>query len=124
MGSDTGGSIRIPASLCGTVGLKATFGRISRAGIVPHSWSLDHAGPLTRSVPDAALLLQVLAGEDPSDPACATDPVPDYLAALSEPSVAGLRVAVIRNHFFGRNHPDVDTAVETAIAWFGRHRRR
>ena len=120
MGSDTGGSIRIPASLCGTVGLKATFGRISRAGIVPHSWSLDHAGPLTRSVPDAALLLQVLAGEDPSDPACATAPVPNYLAALREPSVAGLRVAVIRNHFFGRNHPDVDTAVETAIAWFGR----
>jgi len=121
MGSDTGGSIRIPASLCGTVGLKPTFGRISRTGIVPHSWSLDHAGPLTRSVADAALLLQVLAGEDSTDPACSAAPVPDYRAALNEPSVAGLRVAVIRNHFFGRNHPDVDAAVETAIAWFGGH---
>ena len=121
MGSDTGGSIRIPASLCGTVGLKPTFGRISRTGIVPHSWSLDHAGPLTRSVADAALLLQLLAGADPADPACATAPVPDYAAALTAPSVSGLRVAVIRNHFFGRNHPDVDSAVETAIAWFGRH---
>jgi aspartyl-tRNA(Asn)/glutamyl-tRNA(Gln) amidotransferase subunit A len=120
MGSDTGGSIRIPASLCGTVGLKPTFGRISRAGIVPHSWSLDHAGPLTRSVADAALLLQVLAGEDPADPGCSAAPVPDFRAALNEPSVAGLRVAVIRNHFFGRNHPDVDAAVETVIAWFGR----
>ena len=119
MGSDTGGSIRIPASLCGTVGLKPTFGRISRNGIVPHSWSLDHAGPLTRSVADAALLLQVLAGEDSTDPSCSAAPVPNYRAALNELSVAGLRVAVIRNHFFGRNHPDVDAAVETAIAWFG-----
>jgi aspartyl-tRNA(Asn)/glutamyl-tRNA(Gln) amidotransferase subunit A len=119
MGSDTGGSIRIPASFCGTVGLKPTFGRISRAGIVPHSWSLDHAGPLTRSVADAALLLQVLAGEDTTDPGCSAEPVPDYRAAVNTPSVSGLRVAVIRNHFFGRNHPDVDAAVETAIAWFG-----
>jgi len=119
MGSDTGGSVRIPASLCGTVGLKPTFGRISRTGIVPHSWSLDHAGPLTRSVADAALLLQVLAGEDSTDPACSAASVPDYRVALNEASVAGLRVAVIRNHFFGRNHPDVDAAVETAIAWFG-----
>ena len=119
MGSDTGGSIRIPASFCGTVGLKPTFGRISRAGIIPHSWSLDHAGPLTRSVADAALLLQVLAGEDPADPGCAAEPVPDYRAAIDAPSVSGLRVAVIRNHFFGRNHPDVDAAVEAAIGWFG-----
>ena len=116
----SGGSVRIPASLCGTVGLKPTFGRISRAGIVPHSWSLDHAGPLTRSVADAARLLQVLAGDDTADPGCSSAPVPDHLAALNEASVAGLRVAVIRNHFFGRNHPDVDAAVETAIAWFSR----
>ncbi|HTI80754.1 MAG TPA: amidase [Acetobacteraceae bacterium] len=119
MGSDTGGSIRIPASFCGTVGLKPTFGRISRAGIVPHSWSLDHAGPLTRSVADAALLLQVLAGEDAADPGCSAEPVPDYRPAVNAPSVSGLRVAVIRNHFFGHNHPDIDAAVETAIAWFG-----
>lgn len=118
MGSDTGGSIRIPASLCGTVGLKASFGRVSRAGIVPHSWSLDHAGPLTRSVADAAILLSVLAGRDAADPATRAEPVPDYRAALAGASVRGMRVAVIRNHFFGRNHADVEDAVEQAIAWF------
>jgi aspartyl-tRNA(Asn)/glutamyl-tRNA(Gln) amidotransferase subunit A len=119
MGSDTGGSIRIPASLCGTVGLKPTFGRASRAGIVPHSWSLDHAGPLTRSVEDAAILLGVLAGQDPADPATRAVPVADYPAAVAGASVRGLRVAVIRNHFFGRNQPGVEAAVEQAIAWFG-----
>ena len=119
MGSDTGGSIRIPASLCGTVGLKPTFGRISRAGIVPHSWSLDHAGPLTRSVEDAAILLGVLAGQDPADPATRAVPVADYRRAVAGASVRGLRVAVIRNHFFGRNQPGVEAAVEQAIAWFG-----
>jgi aspartyl-tRNA(Asn)/glutamyl-tRNA(Gln) amidotransferase subunit A len=118
MGSDTGGSIRIPASFCGTVGLKPTFGRISRDGIVPHSWSLDHAGPLTRSVTDAALLLGVLAGRDPADPATLAAPVEDYVAATREPSVAGLRVSVIRNHFFDNNQPDIDVAVEDAIRWF------
>jgi aspartyl-tRNA(Asn)/glutamyl-tRNA(Gln) amidotransferase subunit A len=122
MGSDTGGSIRIPASLCGVVGLKPTFGRVSRAGIVPHSWSLDHAGPLTRSVEDAAILLSVLAGQDAADPATRAEPVPDYRAALADASVRGLRVAVVRNHFFGRNQQDVDDAVEQAIAWFGAER--
>ncbi len=82
LGSDTGGSIRIPAALCGVVGLKPTYGRIGRSGIVPHSWSLDHAGPLTLTVADAALLLQVLAGPDPADPAAAAAPVPDYTAGL------------------------------------------
>jgi aspartyl-tRNA(Asn)/glutamyl-tRNA(Gln) amidotransferase subunit A len=117
LGSDTGGSIRIPASLCGTVGLKPTFGRVSRTGIVPHSWSLDHAGPLTRTVADAALMLGVLAGYDPSDPGCRDLPVPDYAGALEQP-VRGLRVAVCRNHFFGRNHPAVEQTVERAIEWF------
>ena len=119
MGSDTGGSIRIPASFCGTVGLKPTFGRISRDGIVPHSWSLDHAGPLTRSVPDAALLLTLLAGRDPADPASLSAPTEDFAAATHGASVAGLRVAVIRNHFFDRNQAEVDAAVEAAIRWFG-----
>ena len=118
MGSDTGGSIRIPASFCGTVGLKPTFGRISRAGIVPHSWSLDHAGPLTRSVADAAILLGVLAGQDRADPGSRAVPVPDYQAAIAGASARGLRVAVIRNHFFGRNQPEVEAAVEHAIRWF------
>jgi aspartyl-tRNA(Asn)/glutamyl-tRNA(Gln) amidotransferase subunit A len=118
MGSDTGGSIRIPASFCGTVGLKPTFGRISRDGIVPHSWSLDHAGPLTRSVPDAALLLGLLAGRDPADPATLSAAPEDFGAATHGASAAGLRVAVIRNHFFDRNQATVDAAVETAIRWF------
>lgn len=117
LGSDTGGSIRIPAALCGVVGLKPTYGRIGRSGIVPHSWSLDHAGPLTLTVADAALLLQILAGPDPADPAAASVPVPDYTAGLDEP-VGGLRVAVIRNHFFEAVDEDVAAAVEEAIRFF------
>jgi aspartyl-tRNA(Asn)/glutamyl-tRNA(Gln) amidotransferase subunit A len=119
LGSDTGGSIRIPASLCGLVGLKPTFGRISRTGIVPHSWSLDHPGPMTRTVADAATMMLTLAGYDPSDPACRDEPVPDYASALGQ-SISGLRVGVCRTHFFGRNQPAVEAAVETAIADLGR----
>ena len=119
LGSDTGGSIRIPASLGGTVGLKPTFGRVSRDGIVPHSWSLDHAGPLTQSVADAALLLNVLAGHDANDPGSADRPVPDYVTALDQP-VAGLRIGVCRNHFFERNETDVEEAVEQAINEFAK----
>lgn len=114
MGSDTGGSIRIPASVTGTVGLKPTFGRVGRSGIVPHSWSLDHAGPITRSVGDAALLLNVLAGADPGDPSCQNRAVPDFTEVLGE-TVAGLRLGVCRNHFFGRNQSAVADAVEAAI---------
>lgn len=114
MGSDTGGSIRMPASVCGTVGLKPTFGRVSREGIVPHSWSLDHAGPLTRTVTDAAHMLNVLAGYDPMDPACQDKPVPDYLQALDQP-VKGLKIGVCRRHFFQRLQDDVESAVEQAI---------
>ena len=115
LGSDTGGSIRIPASICGTVGLKPTFGRVGRSGIVPHTWSLDTAGPLTRTVTDAALMLNVLAGADPGDPSCADRPVPDYTTALGQP-VRQLRIGVCRNHFFDRNQDDVGTAVEQAIS--------
>jgi aspartyl-tRNA(Asn)/glutamyl-tRNA(Gln) amidotransferase subunit A len=114
MGSDTGGSIRMPAAACGVVGLKATFGRVSREGIVPHSWSLDHAGPLTRTVGDAALMLGTLAGYDPADPACRNEPVPDYATALDRP-IAGVRIGVCRNHFFEDNQEDVERAVEGAI---------
>jgi aspartyl-tRNA(Asn)/glutamyl-tRNA(Gln) amidotransferase subunit A len=113
-GSDTGGSIRIPASLCGVVGLKPTFGRVSRGGIVPHSWSLDHAGPLTRCVHDAAVMLGVLAGYDADDPGCQDRPVPDFARALGQ-EVRGLRLGVCRNHFFGRNQADVERGVEDAI---------
>jgi aspartyl-tRNA(Asn)/glutamyl-tRNA(Gln) amidotransferase subunit A len=115
LGSDTGGSIRIPASLCGVVGLKPTFGRISRTGIVPHSWSLDHAGPMARSVRDVALMLQVLAGYDRQDAGSVDVPVSDYQAALRG-DIDGLRVGVCRNHFFGRNEAEVEMQVERAIA--------
>jgi aspartyl-tRNA(Asn)/glutamyl-tRNA(Gln) amidotransferase subunit A len=114
LGSDTGGSIRIPASLCGLVGLKPTFGRVSRTGIVPHSWSLDHAGPIARTVADAAAIMSVLAGYDPSDPSCRDEAVPDYGSAIDR-SIVGLKIGVCRNHFFGRNQASVETAVERAL---------
>ena len=115
LGSDTGGSIRMPASVTNTVGLKATFGRVSRDGVVPHSWSLDHAGPLARTVADAAHMLNVLAGYDAADPACQAQPTPDYTKALRKP-IKGLRLGVCRNHFFERNQEDVERAVEQAIS--------
>ncbi len=114
LGSDTGGSIRIPASICGTVGLKPTFGLVSRDGLVPHSWSLDCAGPLTASVADAALLLNVLAGYDPNDPGSCRRPAEDYVRMLGQP-VTGLRLGVCRNHFFDRTQAAVVEAVEQAI---------
>lgn len=95
LGTDTGGSIRIPAALCGVVGLKPTYGRVSRYGVIPLAWSLDHVGPLTRTVQDAALLLQVLSGHDPKDPASSQEPVPDFLGAL-DGNIRGVRVGVIR----------------------------
>jgi len=114
LGSDTGGSIRIPASLCGTVGFKPTFGRIGRSGIVPHSWSLDHAGPLTRSVADAALLIDVLSGYDAEDAGSANEP-PTTLATTLGQTADGLRVGVCRNHFFESLDPEVEAAVEATI---------
>ena len=95
MGSDTGGSIRLPAAYCGTVGLKPTYGRVSRRGVVPLAYSLDTAGPLTWTVEDAALALQVLAGHDRRDPGSADVLVPDYAAALRQ-SVKGLRIGYAR----------------------------
>ncbi|MBR1126077.1 Asp-tRNA(Asn)/Glu-tRNA(Gln) amidotransferase subunit GatA [Bradyrhizobium lablabi] len=117
MGSDTGGSIRIPAALCGTVGLKPTFGRVSRAGIVPHSWSLDHAGPLSYTVADSAHTLNAISGHDPNDPGSARIDVPDFSAALGQP-VAGLRIGICRNHMFDSNQPDVGEAIESAIRFY------
>jgi aspartyl-tRNA(Asn)/glutamyl-tRNA(Gln) amidotransferase subunit A len=98
MGSDTGGSIRGPAAWCGTVGIKPTYGRVSRRGVFPLSWTLDHIGPLSRSVEDSAITLQVLAGHDPQDTASADVPVPDYSADL-EKGVAGLRIGIPREFF-------------------------
>lgn len=115
LGSDTGGSIRGPASLCGIAGLKPTYGRVSRYGVVPLSWSLDHAGPMARTVEDCALLLQAISGYDPRDAACADVPVPDYRAGLSK-GVAGLRIGVPRSWFSEGEGTNAETlaAVEAA----------
>jgi aspartyl-tRNA(Asn)/glutamyl-tRNA(Gln) amidotransferase subunit A len=115
LGSDTAGSIRIPAALCGTVGLKPTYGRVSRTGVTPFSWSLDHAGPLTRTVEDAALAMNVMAGYDPSDPGSVDVPVPDFSAGLGR-DVAGTTAGVPVNFFTERVDPEVRTAVEAACA--------
>ena len=114
LGSDTGGSIRIPASLCGITGLKPTYGRVSRAGVLPLSWSMDHAGPMTRSALDAALVLRMLAGYDPADATTSVLPVPDYAAALTG-SVKGLRVGVLRASFLEASASEVRQAVENAV---------
>ena len=113
LGTDTGGSVRIPAALCGIVGLKPTYGRVSRAGVIPLAWSLDHVGPMTRTVADTALMLQALAGYDPADPSTAEVAVPDYRAALDK-GVRGLRVGLPRTLFFERLDPEVRDAVLTA----------
>ena len=99
LGTDTGGSIRQPSSFCGIVGLKPTYGRVSRHGVIPLCWSLDHVGPMARTVEDAALVLQALAGPDPRDSTSSTQPVPDYAAALTG-DVRALRVG-LPDYFFG-----------------------
>jgi aspartyl-tRNA(Asn)/glutamyl-tRNA(Gln) amidotransferase subunit A len=115
MGTDTAGSIRIPSALCGTVGLKPTYGRVSRRGITPLSWTLDHPGPLSRDVSDAALVLAATAGHDPVDPASVDVPVPDYLFGLDR-GVDGVRVGIPSNYYFDRVSPDVDGAVRAAAS--------
>ncbi len=114
LGSDTGGSIRLPAACCGIVGLKPTYGRVSRAGVMPLSWSNDHVGPMARTVRDAALMLQAIAGHDPRDATSSGRAVPDYLAGI-EAGVAGLRVAVPENFFFRGLHPEMEAGVREAV---------
>ena len=113
LGTDTGGSIRIPASLCGVVGLKPTCGRVSTRGVVPLSWNLDHVGPLARAVRDAALLLSVLAGYDPDDPTSLAAPVEDYLAHLDD-GVASWRIALAGGEFIGTSDAEVFEAFRAA----------
>jgi aspartyl-tRNA(Asn)/glutamyl-tRNA(Gln) amidotransferase subunit A len=115
LGSDTGGSIRIPASLCGITGLKPTYGRVSRAGVLPLAWSMDHVGPMTRTVADSALMLGAMAGYDPADASSSVLPVPDYLGALTG-EVKGLRVGLLRGFFLDGATPVVRAAVEAAAA--------
>jgi len=102
-GSDTGGSIRGPAAYCGLAGLKPSYGRISRAGILPLAFSLDHAGPMAWNAEDCGIMLQAMAGYDPADPASGDHPVPDYRASLSG-EVKGLRIGLIR-HFYETDNP-------------------
>lgn len=116
IGTDTGGSIRIPAAACGCVGLKPTYGRVSKRGILPMSWLVDHPGPIVHTVEDAAIMLQAIAGYDPGDFATVPMPVPDYRAAL-EGGVRGLRIGVPPS-FFTLLDPEVRAAVEAAAAWF------
>jgi aspartyl-tRNA(Asn)/glutamyl-tRNA(Gln) amidotransferase subunit A len=114
LGTDTGGSIRIPASLCGIVGFKPTYGRVSTRGVVPMAWTLDHVGPMCKTVEDAALMLAAIAGYDVLDPASADVPAADYSRAIRE-QTSRLRVGVARTPFFDNLDPEVAKAVETAI---------
>ena len=115
IGTDTGGSIRGPAAVCGIAGLKPTYGRVSRRGVFPNTFTMDHCGPLTRSVEDIALLLQVIAGFDPDDPGSEDSPVPDYTAALTG-RIEGLRLGLIE-HWYADNtaHPDLAPAIDAAV---------
>ncbi len=117
LGSDTGGSIRLPAACCGLIGLKPTYGRVSRAGAMPLSFTLDHVGPLTRTVADAALMLQAIAGPDAADPTTANAPVPDYSAGLDS-GVKDLRIAVPENYFYDPVEAGVATLVRASLKVF------
>ncbi|MBV9456859.1 MAG: amidase [Bradyrhizobium sp.] len=115
LGSDTGGSVRMPAHFCGVTGLKTTYGRVSRAGAMPLSQSLDTVGPLARTVEDCALLLGLMAGADPEDPTASTLPVPDYMAASSA-SLKGLRIGVPTSFYVDDLDADVAKVLEDTIA--------
>src|SRR5881628_200511 len=119
LGSDTGGSIRIPAALCGCVGLKPTFGRASLAGAVPLSWSLDHPGPLARTVRDVALAMRAIAGYDPRDPVSADRPVPDVLDGIDQ-GPRGLRVGIPTDHVWEECDPAIAAAVRAALETLAR----
>lgn len=113
IGTDTGGSVRNPAALCGVAGLMPTYGRVSRRGVIPYSFSLDHAGPLAWTAEDCALILGAIAGHDPADPGSANEPVPDFTAAL-DAGVKGLRIGWLR-HFYEEDG-SADEETRTAIA--------
>jgi len=117
LGSDTGGSIRIPASLCGTVGMKPTFGRVSKSGVFPLSWTLDHVGPITSTVEDNALMLNALAGHDPEDPYSVELPEEDFTRDLSR-GVRGARICIPRDFYFEHVDEDVEARVREATETF------
>jgi aspartyl-tRNA(Asn)/glutamyl-tRNA(Gln) amidotransferase subunit A len=116
LGSDTGGSIRVPAALCGVSGLMPTYGRVPKSGVVPLAYSLDHVGPLAVSARDCALLLGTLAGPDPTDPSSADRPVPDWAGSLRD-SLEGMTIGVERAHFFPPNaDPELRPVFDAAVA--------
>src|SRR2546426_536298 len=116
LGSDTAGSIRQPAACCGMVGLKPTYGLVSTRGVIPLSWSLDHVGPITRTVADAAIMLQTIAGYDPAETTSQQINVPDYTAAL-QTKVSSLRLGIpARDFFFSALDPEIETAVNNALS--------
>jgi aspartyl-tRNA(Asn)/glutamyl-tRNA(Gln) amidotransferase subunit A len=114
MGSDTGGSIRIPASYCGVTGIKPTFGRVSKHGVMPLGYTLDHMGPLARTVRDCAIVLQILAGHDPRDVASARQPVPNFIPEAGC-SIRGLRIGLPKNFYLERLDPEVEAAVRAVF---------
>ncbi len=117
LGTDTGGSIRIPAALCGVVGLKPTYGRVSLRGVMPLSWNLDHAGPMTRSVLDAGMMLNVMAGYDAEDPTTVNAPLQNY-AEITETSLKGVRIALAEEGYMDFANPEVAAAVRKAASVF------
>jgi aspartyl-tRNA(Asn)/glutamyl-tRNA(Gln) amidotransferase subunit A len=119
LGTDTGGSIRQPASHCGCVGLKPTYGRVSRYGVIAYASSLDQVGPLTRDVTDCAIMLEAVAGHDPKDSTSVDTPVPDYTAALNN-GVKGLKIGLPKEYFIDGLDPDVQRAMDAAIETYRR----
>ena len=115
LGTDLGGSVRLPGAFCGVVGLKQTFGRVSQRGLMVTSFNGDHIGPLTRSVRDSALVLQAIAGYDPLDPSTVPVPVDDYSLVL-ERGARGLTMGIPSNYYFDLLDPEVEAAVRRAIA--------
>ncbi len=117
IGTDTGGSIRLPSAINGIVGIRPTYGRVSNAGIIPLAWSMDTAGPMTRTVEDCAIMFNVIAGPDPKDPSCSAAPVVDYTADLGR-GVRGIRIGVVPGYFFHHLQRPVHDAVRAALKTF------
>jgi len=117
LGTDTGGSIRLPGSFCGISALKPSYGRVSRYGLIAYGSSLDQAGPMTRTVEDSARILQVIAGHDPMDATSMDTPVPDYVSALENTDIDGLKIGIPDEYFGEGLQPEVEKAVRDAIAW-------
>lgn len=119
LGTDTGGSIRIPAALCGITGLKPTFGLVSRRGVLPLSWALDHVGPMARTAADAAVILQAIAGHDPLDPSSSEEPVPQYHRDLEDPrNLKRVRIGVPANYFFDNIDAEIMNAMRGVASVF------